>query len=111
MSDEKVKQAMKDSMAAIGTGNFQEVLRQNLSDALGGPVVFAHEVPTCTKCNSVLTEEDMDWGRKGQPDTLGFYVNCDTCKKPQRLCVYCWNDTDDCNECEAKNDDFAEEAR
>ena len=56
----------------------------------------------CTKCGHPLTNEDLDWGRKNQPDTLGFYVNCDTCNKPQRLCVYCWNDTDDCNECEDK---------
>lgn len=43
-TNDKLKQAMKDSMAAIGAGKFQEVLRQNLSDALGTPVKFAHEV-------------------------------------------------------------------
>jgi hypothetical protein len=26
-------------------------------------------------------------------------VNCDTCKKPIRICDDCWNDEDDCNEC------------
>jgi hypothetical protein len=58
---------------------------------------------TCTKCGEVLDpKRDLDWGRKNQPDTLGFFVPCDTCKKPQRLCEDCWNNTDDCNECEEK---------
>jgi hypothetical protein len=57
--------------------------------------------PCCTKCGEVLDPvEDLDWGNKNRPHTIGFFVFCDTCGKPQRLCAYCWNDTDDCNECE-----------
>ena len=60
---------------------------------------------TCTRCGEVLTfEHDIAWGRPGKLETLGFFVPCDTCKKPQRLCEYCWNNTDDCNECEERRE-------
>jgi hypothetical protein len=53
---------------------------------------------TCTKCGEILDPvKDLDCDR---PAYIGFYVDCDTCGLPQRLCVHCWNNTDDCNECE-----------
>jgi hypothetical protein len=58
----------------------------------------------CSKCGDLFTIGDWDWGRKNQPDTLGFFVPCDTCNKPQRLCEECWNNSDDCPECEERRE-------
>ena len=53
----------------------------------------------CDRCGDVLTERDRD-DRPAGDNTPGFKVNCDTCKKPLILCEDCWNNSDDCNDCE-----------
>jgi len=60
--------------------------------------------PTCTKCGGTLDpKKDLDWGGS-RTTTLGFYCDCDTCQLPQRLCEFCWNTSDDCNECEEQRE-------
>jgi len=63
-------------------------------------VFGVQEVADCDHCGELLTDKDRD--NTDGHDTLGFFVKCDTCKKPLRLCEWCWDNSDDCCECEAK---------
>jgi hypothetical protein len=56
------------------------------------PFCEAHR-PTCDHCGDPIEAE-------------GFAVKCDTCKKPQRLREHCWNNADDCVECEDRAEAF-----
>lgn len=54
----------------------------------------------CDHCGEVLTEKDRDT----RTDTVGFKVRCETCHRPLTLCDDCWNNSDDCPECEEKRE-------
>jgi hypothetical protein len=54
----------------------------------------------CTHCGELLTDKDRD--KTDGHNTLGFFVKCDSCKKPLRLCEWCWDNSDNCCQCEAK---------
>jgi hypothetical protein len=62
--------------------------------------VKVRRAPACDHCGEPLTENDRD----GRVNPLGFKVRCETCHRPLTLCEICWNDSDDCPECEQKRE-------
>jgi hypothetical protein len=56
----------------------------------------------CEHCAKALTDSDRD--NTDGHDTLGFHVRCDTCKRPMTVCRDCWDNSDDCPECEEKRE-------
>ena len=53
----------------------------------------------CDRCGDPITPSI------GDDNGQGFQVSCDTCKKPLRLCEDCWDNSDDCPECEDRRDE------
>jgi hypothetical protein len=53
----------------------------------------------CDHCGQVIVPGKWDDNEDG-----GFNVHCDTCGKPLLECVDCWNNSDDCIECEERRE-------